>query len=59
MAKAKAGKPAPRKAGKEGLPYKPAAQVAGGPIEDDIEATGLNEGKGVKGEKALPKVAKK
>ena len=49
MAKAIAGKPnASRKPGGEGLPYKEAASVAGGPIEAQAEA-GLNPGKGVKG----------
>lgn len=56
MAKAKPGKPTPKKIGPDGLPCKPAAGVAGGPIEDVIEGTGLQPGKGVKGEKALPTV---
>ncbi len=57
MAKGIAGKPsASRKPGGEGLPYKDAASVVGGPIEAQAEA-GLNPGKGVKGGplKAAPK----
>lgn len=49
MAKGVAGKPnAGRKPGGEGLPYKDAASVVGGPVEQQPEA-GLNPGKGVKG----------
>ena len=39
---------ASRKPGGEGLPYKDAAGVVGGPVEEQPEA-GLNPGKGVKG----------
>jgi len=49
MAKGIAGKPsASRKPGSEGLPYKDAASVVGGPVEEQPEA-GLNPSKAVKG----------
>lgn len=52
------GPDAGRKCGGEGLNYTPAAQVAGGPIENDAKGSGLGEGKGVNGSASLPPVIK-
>lgn len=40
------------KAGNEGLPYKKASEVCGGPVDGDYEA-GLGEGKGVDGKSSV------
>ena len=40
------------KSGSEGLPYSPAADVVGGPVDNDFEA-GLGEGKGVDGDSSI------
>ena len=57
MAKIKAGKPDQgRKPGDEGLKYTPAADVIGGPVDNEPKP-GL-QGKGVEGSKSLPPVKK-